>query len=88
MQIGHADPTLNIPSQTLNSTYLILYPASFCQVRVDVRLPNDDISAVAYEPTRGLGHCQGQFCGIVPSPTVSCVEVSHLTRLPNQCVNK
>jgi len=45
------------------------------KVRVTVTLPNGEGSGVAYEPTRGLGHCEAQFAGIVPSPTVSCAEV-------------
>lgn len=47
------------------------------KVKVSITLPDGETGAIAYEPTRGLGHCEGQFSGIVPAPNVSCVEVRH-----------
>jgi hypothetical protein len=45
------------------------------QIKVSITLPNGETGAVAYEPTRGLGHCEGQFAGIIPGPSVSCAEL-------------
>jgi hypothetical protein len=47
------------------------------QIKVAITLPNGETGAVAYEPTRGLGHCEGQFAGIIPGPSVSCAELQH-----------
>eukprot|EP00960_Hanusia_phi_P040006 754191-Hanusia_phi.AAC.10 len=58
------------------------------KVKVDIDMPQGGRHAVAYEPTRGIGHAIGQFRGIIPSPSISVVEVeegrisSHLISSP------
>ncbi|KAJ1476475.1 hypothetical protein T484DRAFT_1824730 [Baffinella frigidus] len=34
------------------------------------------VYAVAYEPTRGIGHAMAQYFGVVPAPSVSVTEVA------------
>ena len=48
------------------------------KARVDVAMPEGLPKAVAYEPTRGLGHIFGQHYGISPCPSVSVCEVAPL----------
>uniref|UniRef100_A0A7S4M1D3 PPM-type phosphatase domain-containing protein n=1 Tax=Guillardia theta TaxID=55529 RepID=A0A7S4M1D3_GUITH len=45
------------------------------KLKVDIDMPQGGRNAVAYEPTRGIGHAIGQFRGIIPSPSISVVEV-------------
>jgi len=46
------------------------------KVRVNVTLPTGRRAAVAYEPTRGLGHAMGQYYGVVPAPSISVTELT------------
>jgi serine/threonine protein phosphatase PrpC len=48
------------------------------KVRVDVAMPEGKAKAVAYEPTRGIGHTIGQYHGISPCPSLSVCEVEAL----------
>jgi serine/threonine protein phosphatase PrpC len=45
------------------------------KLKVPILMPDGTRTAVAYEPTRGLGHVNGQYSGVIPAPSVSVTEV-------------